>query len=287
MITVNSLSGGKTSSYIAANYPAEIDVFALCCIDDHKGNAHYRQRYKDAKMIQRVNDKLQKHSRQWPEFIATSEDPQILWTMFDLEQMIGREITWVRGMGWEDMLRFKKAIPNMNKRFCTTIMKMQAIFDFQYYYHELPCIMRIGYRWDEMERAERFTETWKHSTECEYRPKSKTWIHRWKETVWRIGEFPLVDDKIIHYHIQEYWKDNNIVFLADSSCLNCFWKDPQQLRKNFDDHSPIMHWAAIQEELMGHTFKDSDSLLQIKNLGIQLDFMFGTGSGCQAGFCTN
>ena len=286
-MTVNSLSGGGTSSYIAANYPADIDVFALCCIDNHNGNAHFRQRFKDAKMIQRVNDKLQKYCSQWPEFVATSEDPQILWTMFDLEQMIGREITWVRGMGWEDMLRLKKAIPNMDKRFCTTIMKMQAIFDFLFCYHELPCTMRIGYRWDEIERAERFTESWKYATHCEYRPKSNTWIHRWKTIDWRTGEFPLVDDKIIHYHIQEYWKDKGIIFPVDSNCLNCFWKDPQQLRKNFDDHSPIMHWAAIQEEIMGHTFKDDNSLLQIKNLGIQLDFMFGTGAGCQAGFCTN
>src|SRR5690606_11059585 len=198
-----------------------------------------------------------------------------------------REIVWVRGMGWEQMLRFKKAIPNMSKRFCTTIMKMQAIFELLYMNFELPVKMRIGYRWDEMERAERFTETWKYSTECEYREKSDTWIHRWKEMVWREGEFPLVDDKIIHYHIQEFWKDKGIVFPVDSNCLNCFWKDPQQLRKNFDDHPPIMYWAAIQEELMHRTFKDKNSLLEISKMGIQLDFMFGTGSGCQAGFCTN
>lgn len=35
MKTVNSLSGGKTSSYIAMNYPADIEIFALCCIDSH------------------------------------------------------------------------------------------------------------------------------------------------------------------------------------------------------------------------------------------------------------
>lgn len=287
MITVNSLSGGKTSSYIAANYPADLDVFALCCIDNHNANAHYRQRYKDEKMIQRVNDKLQKYCSRWPEFVATSEDPQILWTMFDLEQMIGREIIWVRGMGWEQMMMYKKAIPNMSKRFCTTIMKMQAIFDLLLMYFELPVKMRIGYRWDEMERAERFTETWKYAYECEFREKSETWVHRWKEIVWRVGEFPLVDDKIIHYHIQQYWKDKNIVFPNDSNCLNCFWKDPQQLRKNFEDHSPIMNWAAIQEVVMGRSFKEKLTLLEVKKLGIQLDFMFGTGAGCQAGFCTN
>lgn len=34
MKIVNSLSGGKTSSYIAANYPADYDVFALVRTDD-------------------------------------------------------------------------------------------------------------------------------------------------------------------------------------------------------------------------------------------------------------
>jgi hypothetical protein len=287
MIIANSLSGGKTSSYIAANYPADLNVFALCCIDDPNANAHYRKRYKDEKMIQRVNDKLQKYCSNYPEFVATSEDPQILWTMFDLEQMIGSEIIWVRGMGWEQMLQYKKAIPNMSKRFCTTIMKMQAIFDLLLMYFELPVQMRIGYRYDELERAERFSESWKYSTHCEYRPKSNTWIHRWSEIVWRVGEFPLVEDKILHYHIQQFWKDKNIKFPIDSNCLNCFWKQPQQLRKNFDEHAPIMYWAAIQEELMNRTFKDDNSLLEISKMGIQLDFLFGTGSGCQSGFCTN
>ena len=36
MKTVNSLSGGKTSSYIAANYPADYNVFALVRIEDEK-----------------------------------------------------------------------------------------------------------------------------------------------------------------------------------------------------------------------------------------------------------
>ena len=34
MKTVNSISGGKTSAYIAANYPADYNVFALVRTDD-------------------------------------------------------------------------------------------------------------------------------------------------------------------------------------------------------------------------------------------------------------
>ena len=36
MKTVNSLSGGKTSSYIAVKYPADYNVFALVRTNDKK-----------------------------------------------------------------------------------------------------------------------------------------------------------------------------------------------------------------------------------------------------------
>lgn len=286
MKTVNSLSGGKTSSYLAYNYPADLEIFSLVCIDSHNAGGRI-----DKKLKQMANDKLQEYCSHQNEFVATSEDPVILKTMFDLEQIIGREIIWLRGIGWEQMLAIKKAIPNMDKRFCTTILKMQPIFEFLFMYHSLPVKMRVGYRYDEMERADKFTDMWKYSTHCEYRPKSDTWIHRWLEIIWRIGEFVLINNKINHINVVDFWKPfiekNLIRFAEDSNCQNCFWKDPQQLRKNFDNNPAIMYWSAIQEELYDHTFKDNISLLSIAKMGLQLDFNFGTGSGCQAGFCTD
>lgn len=281
MKTVNSLSGGKTSSYIAVHYPADYDVFALCCIDSHNAG-----RGIDKKMKQMVNDKLQKYCRHMPEFVATSEDPKILKVMFDLEQMIGREIVWLRGNGWEEMIRMKKAIPNQAKRFCTTMLKMQPIFEFLYNHTELPVKMRIGYRYDEMERAERLNEFYKFAHVCEWKDKSCRWMNRWKEVRWRIGEFPLIDNKITHFQINQYWQGKGIVFPDDSNCLNCFWKREEQLRKNFDTDNAIMQWAKIMEDMQGNTFK-SMSMAQIEHLAIQLDFIYGTGSGCQAGFCTD
>jgi len=279
METVNSLSGGKTSSYIAVHYPADYEIFSLCCIDSHNAG---RSIPKDMK--QRVNDKLQKYCSDWPEFVATSEDPKILKVMFDLEQMLGREIIWLRGMGWEQMIRFKKAIPNMSKRFCTTILKMQPIFEFLFKYVELPVQMRIGYRYDEKERAANFDEYYKYAYKCQYREKSNTWIQRWTEILWRIGDFPLIRDMIIHHVIAEYWQGKEIDFPDDSNCL---WKQPAQLRKNFDADNAIMQWSKIMEDLQGNTFKDKLTLQQIEKLPIQLDFIYGTGAGCQAGFCTN
>jgi hypothetical protein len=285
MKTVNSLSGGKTSSFLSLHYPADYELFSIVCVDDH--NAAKGPKPIDKYLIKFANDKLQKYCSHQKEFLATTEDPKILKVMMDLEQMIGREIIWLRGMGWEDMMKMKKAIPNREKRFCTTIMKMIPIFEFLFMRTELPVNMRLGFRYDEKERSENFNDKFKISLKCEYREKSMTWIHRWEEIIWRVGEFPLIDNKITHPKIQNFWQDKNIDFPNDSNCLNCFWKDPQQLRKNFETNPAIMNWASIQEEIFERTFKDDWRLLDIKNMGIQQDFFYGTGSGCQAGFCTD
>ena len=82
MKTVNSLSGGKTSSYIAANYPADYNVFALVRTNDKTCI------YPDEKLRQVVSDKI------GMEFIGTLEQDNIIKVMLDLEQFIGKEITW-------------------------------------------------------------------------------------------------------------------------------------------------------------------------------------------------
>ena len=303
--TVNSLSGGKTSSYIAVHYPADLELFALCCIDDHNAAGGKI----DKKMKQLVNDRLQKYCPHYAEFVATSEDPKILKVILDLEQLIGREIIWLRGMGWEQMLKAKMAIPNLKTRFCTTILKMIPIFEYLYKYHEFPVKMRLGYRYDEKERMDNFDVTFRHPVRCDIYPSRESIleetgnhvlynaarehpngtysIHRRETFTWRTGEFVLIEDRITHPRIQAYWKDKGIDFPEDSNCQNCFWKDPAQLRKNFDTNPSIMLWSAVQEVIYGHTFKKEMSMLQMRELGIQLDFFFGTGVGCKGGFCTN
>lgn len=282
MKTVNSLSGGRTSSYIAVHYPADYEIFALCCIEDHNAGRDI-----DKKIKQMVNDKLEKYCPYFNEFVATSEDPKILTTMFDLEQKIGREIIWLRGLGWENMVLYKKAMPNRAKRFCTTIMKIQPMFEFLYLREQLPVKMRIGFRYDEIERMNTENTKFKFAHRCEYQEKSDRWINRWEEVEWRTPEFPLIEDKIIHSHIRKYWDTQSIEFPEDSNCQNCFWKSEQQLRKNFDTNAPIMLRFMCMEDMRGYTFKDNMSFQQIRRLPVQLDFFYGTGAGCQAGFCTD
>ena len=279
MITVNSISGGKTSAYIYAHYPADYNVFALVCCDDAECG------HPDKKLMQMANDRLAKYTPQWGEFIGTPEHPSIIKTIFDLEQKYGHEITWLRGISFDQLCDQKSAIPNMMKRFCTTEMKMRPIFEFCHYWLGEKVKMRIGYRYDELERVGKATTSIKHAYRCDIGEKRN--LHRWIETEWRECEFVLVEDKVEHWRVYVWSKTTGIDFALDSNCQNCFWKHVQQLRKNFDNSTPQMRWGARLEKKHGHTFKSEMSLEEISEIGLQIDFNFGTGSGCNAGGCTD
>ena len=96
MKTINSLSGGKTSSYIAVHYPADYNVFALVRTNDIKCM------FPDAKIRQIVSDKI------GTEFIGTLEEDAIIYTMLDLEQFIGKKITWLSKTTFEEVIQSYK-----------------------------------------------------------------------------------------------------------------------------------------------------------------------------------
>jgi hypothetical protein len=321
MITVNSLSGGKTSSYLEAHYPSDVSVFALVCLDSHNANAGSKTFKIDNKVRQMVNDKLQKFCSHQLEFTGTAEDPLIIKTMFDLEQHTGREIIWLRGEGFQQLVHGKGTLPNKHHRWCTTIFKIKPIFEFLYMYHSLPCKMRIGFRSDEAHRANTFKDTFKFSTHCAFaydnygeeypanwksvRLKCKDnpedcdmnyyhgWSvphqHRWAEIPFRVGDFPLIEDGITQGDVQRYWRDKNVEFSLDSNCQFCFWKHPQQLRRNFESQPATMN-AAVMIEMMKDdksTFHHSMAMKDIRDIGIQTDLFQMKGGGCHGGYCTS
>lgn len=113
--------------------------------------------------------------------------------------------------------------------------------------------MRIGYRYDEKERKDNFTPNIKYIDSVNLFGKGR---NNWKTIKWRKGSFLMIDDKIIHPNVVNFWKQHtNFVFPKDSNCQMCFWKQPQQLRKNFDINPSIMKWANVQEAIQGNTFK--------------------------------
>ena len=131
MTTVNSLSGGPTSSYMAVKFPADIEIFSMVCIDCHNATGGWLKRRPD--LIKYANEKLEKFIPIYGEFRATAEDPVIIQTMIELEQKIGKEIIWVRGKSFDQLIRERNFLPNKGSRFCTTELKLQPVFQYCYY----------------------------------------------------------------------------------------------------------------------------------------------------------
>ena len=287
MKTINSLSGGKTSSYLAVHYPADYNIFSLVCIDDKKCVPL------DKKIVQSINDKFEKYGyiKKYGEFIATAEDDKTLKVMFDLEQMLGKEIVWVRGDSFETIIKKKgNVVPNMARRFCTSEMKMRPIGEFVY--HNImdkkdlqPVFSNVGFRYDEKERAKTTMQEREIKTKLVI-GKRKT-QQKWKEIFWGVSNYPLINNHISHPTIYKYWENKNLIFPEDSNCVGCFWKDVQQLRKNYDTNNAKMEWFNNAEKKSNYNWKSEINYEQIKKVGKQLDFNYGGGSGCQGGFCTD
>ncbi len=254
---------------MADRHPADVNIFALVRIE-----AEYCKP-QDKALVKYVSDKI------GIDFIATAESDKTLYVVRDLEQLIGREIKWVTGRTFEQVIFKKKALPNMMWRFCTTEMKMQPIFD--YCQNEIGEVvnMNIGFRYDEKERADK--ENTKFKTIV---GQSDNGRNKWDEVRWRQLHYPLIVAKRTHYDVSEWAKSSGLIFPPDSNCVGCFWKPLQQLRKNWEDEPLKMRWFSEMEQKLKRKFKKETTYEKVKNLGLQQDFIFGTGSGCQAGYCT-
>jgi hypothetical protein len=271
--TVNSLSGGKTSSYMAIHYPADHNVFSVVCIEDKKCTP------KDSALVKYVSDKLDS------DFIATVESDKTLIVMMELEQKLGKSIDWVSGKTFEQVIKHRKFLPNMMMRFCTSDMKLDPIFNFCRNNVADVVNMNIGFRFDEKERGERNKDNTHYKTIIGKTKNGKQ--NKWGNIYWRELNFPLIDDHITNYEVIKWSKSSGLVFPEDSNCVGCFWKPVQQLRKNWEDEPLKMQWFSDQEQKMNKKFKKEMSYKEIKKVGLQQSFFFGTGSGCQAGFCTD
>jgi hypothetical protein len=270
MKTISSLSGGKTSSYMAKHYLADYNIFSLVRIE-----AQYCKP-KDKSIVKYVSDKI------GMDFIATAESDKTLYVMRDLEQLIGENIIWVTGVTFEELIKSKKALPNMMQRFCTTELKMMPIGYWWLNNINEKVLMQIGFRYDEIERHLKFTNDIKLKV-----GKHENGKNRWKTFDWRVGKFPLIEDKITNYQVNNWAKTININFPPDSNCVGCFWKNVMQLRKNFEDEPQKMRWFLEMEKLINRRWKSKITYEQIGKIFLQQEFNFGTGAGCNAGYCTD
>lgn len=279
MKTVNSLSGGKTSSYIAANYPADYNVFSLVRTSDKNCM------FPDAKVRQIVSDRL------GAEFIGTLEEDAIIYTMLDLEQYIGSEINWVTGKTFDDaIIKTKKGtryLPNKMARYCTTELKTMPILHWMYDVIKEPVFMRFGYRANETRRAIKMM----NKTDEEGFTKVKATFSTlndgrksWGEYKYCKPEFPLIADNIYKDTIEEFWKDKPVRFAYMNNCVGCWWRSPLLLKKMSDKHPQKMQWFADQETPKSK-WRSDIMYKDIIDWKSQMELFDDDFNECDSGYC--
>lgn len=279
MKKVNSLSGGKTSSYIAVNYPADYNVFSLVRTTDKNCL------FPDKKLRQEVSDRIGK------EFIGTLEEDTIIYTMLDLEQFIGSKIDWVSGKPFDDAIittkKGTKYLPNKMARYCTTELKTIPILHWMYEVVKEPVLMRFGYRANETKRAIKMLDKTDEDGFTRVKAtfeKRKDGRNSWKDYRYCKPEFPLITDNIYKDTIEEFWKGNPVRFAYMNNCVGCWWRSPLLLKKMSDKHPEKMQWFANQETEKSK-WRSDIMYKDIIKWKTQMELFDDDFNECDSGYC--
>ena len=280
MKTVNTVSGGKTSSYIAANYPADYNVFSLVRTEDK------RCMFPDNKIRQQVSDRL------GTEFIGTLEDDTIIYTMLDLEQHIGQKIDWVTGKTFDEVIdKGGGTLPDPMRRYCTTEMKMKPMFEWWRNNVNIPCEFRLGFRANETRRAKRTLGKVNSNGFLEMKAivGKRGTLNKWADIEWQKPTFPLIEDNIYKDNIEEYWKGKNVRFAYMNNCVGCFHKTPMLIKKMYEKHPNKINWFASKERVKHKKdvwYKDKNlSFKDIIKWQTQTELFDDDFNECDSGYC--
>ena len=280
MKTVNSISGGKTSAYIAANYKADYNVFSLVRTSD------LNCKFPDKKIRQYVSDKI------GVDFIGTLEEDVIIYTIIDLEQYIGQEIQWITGKTFDEVIdrNGKTYLPNATQRFCTTEMKLVPIFKWWKDNINKPCEFRIGYRANEQNRAKTMLDKTNINGLLEMKAivGKRGSRNKWAMIEWQKPTFPLIKSNIYRDQIELYWKDKPVRFAYMNNCVGCFHRSPILLKHMSEKHPNKFQWFINAEKGTGlgrRTFKMGMRYDKIKNSFKQAELFDSDFNDCDSGFC--
>jgi hypothetical protein len=281
MKIITSVSGGRTSAYIAANYPSDHLLFSLVRIEDE------RCRFPDETLRKRVEDKIQKP------FIATAEDDAIIYTMFDLEQFLGREINWVSGITFDEVVSTKGGwLPNKLHRYCTVNMKIKPIFDWVMENVSEPVNMQIGFRANEVERANGVSKRYNKNGFLEHQMivgKTNNGRNKWKTVEWARHSYPLIEDAIYKDTILNYWNNKPVRFAEYNNCVGCFHRNPAFLRFMYQEHPNKMQWFEDQEDKSKSFWLDINGKVvpykKIRNMLRNTTLFNSDFTSCDSGYC--
>lgn len=281
MVKICSISGGKTSAYIAANYEHDDHVFALVRVDDEDC------RFPDEKIRRQVEDRIQ------DDFIGTVEDDMIIYTLLDLEQYIGKEINWVTGPTFDYVVKYEGGwLPNKLHRYCTSLMKVTPIFQYCWNKYNEPVEMNIGFRANEVNRANRMMKktnkeglleikhTFEKHKDGRFKGKNK-----WEYFAWQKPNFPLIKDGIFKDNVESYWKDKPVRFAELNNCVGCFHRNPMLLKLMEQKHPNKFSWFEKQEGGDNGYWRSDISYSEIKKHKLVQGLGFDDFTGCDSGFC--
>tara|TARA_R110002012_G_C11495626_1_gene596677 strand:+ start:25 stop:870 length:846 start_codon:yes stop_codon:yes gene_type:complete len=279
MKTVNSLSGGKTSSYMAINYPADYNVFSLVRTNDKSCE------YPDAKVRQIVSDLI------GCEFVGTLEQNNIITVMLKLSEKV--DVDWITGETFDEVVKTGGGLlPNMMRRYCTTNLK---IIPIQKWWREKineTVEMRIGFRANEIARAERLIEKCdKNGIQSDkfIIGKSKNGKrNRWGMIEWRKPVFPLIEDNLKAIDVDKFWKENTWIGFKKgyyNNCVGCFHRSPLFLNKMSQEHKSKMEWFAKKELIGKGKWKSEMTYNEIMKWNPQIELTFDDFNECDSGYC--
>jgi hypothetical protein len=276
MKTVNSLSGGKTSSYLASKYKADYNVFSLVRTNDIKCQ------FPDKLIRQKISDRLGQ------DFIGTLEEDTIIYTMLDLEQHIGSKINWVTGKTFDQIIDQKgRYLPNKIARYCTTELKTLPILHWIYEEIKSPVIMRFGYRANETRRAKKMLEKTDENGLTSVRAtfsKLKDGRNSWADYKYCKPEFPLIEDNIFKDQIEQYWQNKNVRFAYLNNCVGCFWRNPLLLKKMHTKQPQKLQWFSDQETEK-NKWRSDIKYSEIIKWQTQLELFDSEFNECDSGNC--
>jgi len=302
---VNSLSGGRTSSYMAVHYPTDVNIFACVCIDFPSAAP------KDPAVLRYCEEKLNGN------FIASSESVKTLKVLMLLEQKIGKEIVWVRGISFDELIDREKFLPTWARRFCTTNLKILPIFKYLYFKYGV-VREQIGFRLDEAHRAYKkehelsIIEVYdlfgdiqevKNYVKKNHR-KTKSIIKDYPISTnifgsrrnnlidihWADKEYPMIDDLIEHLVVLNYWKGySEFDFPIESNCQGCPNKNSITIKNQFAVEPDVMNWFALQEhkEKIKSTWHDDKIRYDQKREMNFTDLMDLQSESCNDGGCND
>ena len=297
--TVSSVSGGKSSSYMALHFPTDYYLFAVVLTDQKEAAP------KDRGLLRECQKRI-------PGFVASREVDLTLSNMLKLEQELGKEIKWVTALDgqsspsmvkdfakehaqvftYDDLIRFKGSLPNVRQRFCTEQLKVYAIFWYVYLYlmdNEQDLVqMNIGIRRDEPARVTKMynrCDKVKFPFRCPVGAGNKRSKHRWKTVDWRFLRFPLYEAEVDHLDVIKYFVDRNWEYPKISNCDGCFWHSTKKLQTQAELYPErILPWWGKWEDEIGFTWKKEMSYKEVLNRQNPVEEEVLNQGGC---FCSD